>query len=106
MDLKFLSAGKYRLGINVVVVTPKDVEDEKVFTVKEDRARELIEAKRATEVKIKASDEPPKEITLEDVKEMTVPELKAYATKMDIDLEGKTKSDDIKLIVLKTFVTK
>lgn len=106
MKIAFLSAGKYRDGRNLFVVSPEDVKSEKVFAVTEDRAVELVEAKRAVEFKKEPAPEPPpKEITLDDIKKMSVPELKAYATEKDIDLGEATKKDDIFAEIEKTFKT-
>ena len=106
MKLVFLDAGKYRLGINVVVITPEDVESETVFTVAEERARELVDAKRATEIVQKAKEQPPAPITLEDVNKMSVAELKDYATKNTIDLGEATVKADILETVVKSFEVK
>jgi hypothetical protein len=105
MELLFLSAGKYRDGRNLFEVTPKDIEDKKVFTVSEDRAKGLIEAKRSAEFgkKTIVSEEP---ATLEDVKKMTVPELKAYAEKKTIDLGEAKVKDEIFAVIEKTFEEK
>ena len=100
MKLIFNKPGEYKNGRFVTKVTEENVKAKKIFIVNDANAIIYVDAKYAKRFK-EPIPETPK--TLEDIKEMSAPELKAYAAKMEIDLDGKTKKDDVFEIIEKTF---
>lgn len=95
----FLKKGKYKNIPGSVIVTEKDVKDEKVFDINDDNAKYFVEAgvfragaKPEPENKTGDNDD-------QDLSKLKVDELKALAAEKEIDLgEAKTKAEIIEVI--------
>lgn len=100
MQLIFKVSGEFKNGRYVTEVTEEHVESKAIFNVHDSNAIVYVDKGYAERYK------EPEPITLEEIKKMTVAELKDYATKNSIDLGEATKKDDVLEVIEKTFEVK
>ena len=100
MKVIFKTSGEYKNERFVTKVTDNDIAEKKVFSIHDANAIVYVDRGYAQRY-IEKEPEPP--VTLEDVEKMSAAELKDYAAKNTIDLDGATKKDDIFEVIKKTF---
>lgn len=94
MELVFTKAGKYRNGINVLVVTKDDVEN---------KTKKIVDANNGFNYITKGYAEAPvivPEYDLEQLKKLKLPELKEHAERKNIDLGDAEKVSDVRKVVI------
>lgn len=96
MDLIFTKSGKFRNGINVLVVTEDHVKNKAVLPVVAENGVNYV-AKGYAKVPEIIPD-----LTQEEIKKLKLPELKDYAEKKQIDLGDAEKKDDVLNVVIES----